>query len=76
MVKNVPDIFVTKENASSDEVTLVVAVEIKRDAQVNRINCPAGKHLRYSNQIVCYAEGCCFSDELKDVVRYTWLSPK
>lgn len=76
LVKNVPDIFVTKESASGDEVTLVVAVELKKNAQVNYINCPTGKHLRYSNQIVCYAEGCCFSDELKDIVRYIWLSPK
>lgn len=73
-----PDIVVTRTATASDSTAeLVLAVEVKRDAPVNYIACPAGIHRDYSNQLVCYAHSCWLSADSpsRDTIRYVWMAP-
>lgn len=69
-----PDVFIS--HVPIDGPTrLVVAVEVKKDAPVNYVACPAGIHESYSNQVICYPNGCWLppSPQVKDI-RYVWLA--
>lgn len=73
-----PDIVVQRVSKSSEPTTeLVVAVEVKLDAAVNYVACPAGIHLGYSNQLVCYAHSCWLSADSssRETIRYVWMAP-
>lgn len=72
-----PDIFVCRASRQTQEDELVVAVELKHHAVVNYINCPAGLHTDYSNQLVCYPAGCWLKDpSLSSDIGYVWLAPE
>lgn len=72
-----PDLFVCRESKHTDRTEIVVAIELKRDAAVNYIDCPTGAHPEYSNQLVCYADGCWLTNpEDHPVLTYVWLAPE
>lgn len=72
-----PDIFVCREPKETDRSEIVLAIELKRDAAVNYINCPTGAHADYSNQLVCYADGCWLAEPGNHPeLTYVWLAPR
>ena len=73
-----PDIVVQRVAKSPEETAeLVVAVEVKLNAAVNYVDCPAGVHLDYSNQLICYVHSCWLSAESpsRDTIQYVWMAP-
>ena len=72
-----PDIFVSRCPAGTESSELVVAIELKGSAWVNYIHCPTGAHPEYSNQLVCYPQGCWLEDPLAHPhLSYVWLAPE
>lgn len=73
-----PDIFVLRIHKTTGMEQIVVAAELKLDAWVNYIDCPAGIHSDYSNQLVCYPEGCWLNLDHPAAfdVHYVWLAPR
>lgn len=73
-----PDIFVTRTEKGTGIEQIVVAVELKLNAWTNYVDCPAGLHVDYSNQLVCYPEGCWqnLDHPAAADVRYVWLAPR
>lgn len=75
-----PDLVIASDDPakSTEALTVEVAIELKGKAAVNYITCPKGKHPEYSNQPVCYGEGCWLNTELPTAnnVRYVWLAPQ
>lgn len=70
----IPDVFVSFV-PNDGPSRLVVAVEVKKDADVNYIDCPAGVHTSYSNQVICYPHGCWLPPHAATVdIRYVWLA--
>lgn len=77
MSRITPDIFICRVSKETDRTEIVTAVELKLDAAVNYINCPAGRHEGYSNQLVCYPQGCWLKDaEACSGIGYVWLAPR
>lgn len=70
----VPDVFVVRcAKGVADE--LIVAVEAKRDAPVNYVSCPTGDHPDYSNQVICYVNGCWLPPSSSGrSAEYLWLA--
>lgn len=73
-----PDFFVLRIEEQTGFKQIVVAVELKNHAWVNYVRCPAGIHRDYSNQLVCYPEGCWLNLDHPSAtdVRYVWLAPR
>lgn len=73
-----PDIALTRVTNEDSENELVGAIELKGNAQINYVNCPTGEHPNYSNQVICYANGCWLNPEKvdNDSVKYLWLAPE
>ncbi|GAA1739225.1 hypothetical protein HF984_04980 [Rothia terrae] len=73
-----PDIALTRTNLDSEQDELIGAVELKGNAQINYVNCPTGEHPHYSNQVICYTNGCWLDPEKvdNDAVKYLWLAPE
>jgi hypothetical protein len=74
-----PDLAVVSAQTNSDGLRAIeIGVELKGNAAVNYINCPKGVHSGYSNQPVCYANGCWLNTDLSTAsdVKYVWLAPE
>lgn len=68
-----PDILICRID-SFGNVEIIVSIELKKSAQVNYIKCPSGRHLKYSNQIICYADNCWLLDNVNTSnISYVWL---
>ena len=74
-----PDLAVVSAHTNSESLRQVeIGVELKGNAAVNYIDCPKGVHSGYSNQPVCYAQGCWLNTNLSTTqdVKYVWLAPE
>lgn len=74
-----PDLAVVSAQINADGLRAVeIGVELKGNAAVNYINCPKNVHVGYSNQPVCYANGCWLNTDLSTAseVKYVWLAPE
>lgn len=71
-----PDIVLTKSHEGQEK--LIGVVELKGKADINYITCPTGEHSYYSNQVICYANGCWLNPQKVDneTVKYLWLAPE